>query len=125
MNCSLGRSETHPFLRARVLIRDLLDGDYVIPARAQKGFFRTTWRLAESTLASWNGASVEVLRLFEKFRQQHMKMMHSVFAAHRITTAIVERRLQSALHAFTEADVFPLHLVAEGDGLLHALVDLL
>src|SRR4029077_8700002 len=87
--------------------------------------FRTTSRLAESTLASWNGASVKALRLFEKFRQQLVKMMHSVFAAHRVTPAIVERRLQSALHAFTEADIFLLHLVAEGDGLLHALLDLL
>src|ERR1700740_771853 len=58
----------------------------------------------------------------EELSQQHMKVMDAVLSLHRIPPTIVGCRLQTALHAFAQSDVFLLHLVAESDRLLDPLL---
>src|SRR5207249_7473570 len=53
--------------------------------------------------------------LGEKLAEKSVKVMDAVLALYRESSAVVVARTQSALHAFADADVFLLNLVAEID----------
>ena len=47
-------------------------------------------------------------------------MVDAIFAFYGVAAAVVSGRAETALHVFTERDVFLLDFVAEGDGFVDA-----
>src|SRR5580693_5601459 len=60
--------------------------------------------------------------LSQKLAEQRVEMVHAIFTLDGVAPAVIRGRTQPALNIFAKADVFLLHLIAEGDGTLHAFL---
>src|SRR6266404_4355623 len=76
---------------------------------------RWSFRIRRGPSAERSRQRLWQLNLPEEFAEQHVEMMHAVFALDGVAPAVVGRRTQTALNVFAEANIFVLHFLAERD----------